>query len=135
MTSGTRVWFEDLTGHVVPPEQLVFTPPPRLDITVNPTPTLQRSAIQLTVHVVDHSTKAAVAGNVTLNTYLGGWKTLQFPTNAPFSTTLNGQLPRGPKGEIGEWIDPSATVTVVGYPITSVPFQFGTPVPHHHCHW
>jgi hypothetical protein len=116
-------WFGDFTTPVAVNVTTVST----MRVSVVPNPTPLRTPIQLTVAAVDSQTGAPVPGaTVTLTNYpTGAGTTVQFPANAPHQITLLSHLQRGPKGEPGELLEPTAIASAAGYLNADVPFQFG----------
>ncbi|GAC1346739.1 MAG: hypothetical protein NVSMB27_10840 [Ktedonobacteraceae bacterium] len=127
MVQEGMAWFGGPTGNI----QVNVLSTMRISVTPNPTPL--RTPIQRTVAAVDTPTGAAVPGaTVTLTNYpTGAGTTVQFPANAPYAITLSSYQQHGPKGEPGDLLEPTATVSAAGYGDGDVPFQFSKDVKDH----
>lgn len=121
-SQGTSIWFEDLTGHVAPPDALVWSRPAEMVVSVTPAAIPLGIATKVTVRAADATTNAVLSGTVRVEGRADQPKLGEefVQTFAPVSDDERPHaLPR-PQ-------DPSGTVHVDGYPETPVPFAFYRP--------
>jgi hypothetical protein len=118
---GTSIWLEDVVGHAAPPEELSWSPPPRVTALVTPANIPMNIPITVTVHAADQVTAVVLKGEVRIDGQRVG------VTDTPFTFTFSLQQRRVFDPETRTWeiqqTEPSMTVFVEGYPETDVPLH------------
>ncbi len=104
---GTCIWFEDLTGHVGVPDEVVWPAPATVRVSVTPQSIPLGRPVNVTVQAVNATTGAAMAGSVSIAGQIVG------STGVPFTRTFTQSA--------------TGVVTVTGYPPAAIPFTFHTP--------
>ena len=123
---GTSIWFEDMTGHVAPPDQIKWSRPLEMRVTVDPAKIPLGRMVQVVVHAQDTSTSATVKGSVSIEEVTGGYITdVAFPyTFSPIpDDPLGGLHPSKPKTHLPVGM----VVSAFPYPDTPIPFVFYNP--------
>jgi hypothetical protein len=127
MRWATSIWFEDITGHVAPPEQFVWRRPGGMHVSVEPAELPLGKSTDFKVHAVDAMTGAALnAADVVFDddgSTGKAEKTLTRTFNAtPAPPDPGTHKPIKEKPEM-----PTARVVLDGYQTATVPFKFYNP--------
>lgn len=134
-SAGTSIWFEDLAGHVAPPELVLWRVPLQLRVVVTPAQIAYGVPVQVTVRAWDTATGAEIvdpASSIVIDGDATGYalgQTFQYtfePSSEPVSAGVAGlkplpvprPVPRAPQG----------VVQTGRYPPTAIPFSFSAPV-------
>ena len=123
--NGTSIWFQDVTGHVAPPDEIRWARPAEMRVTVTPAVIPLDVEVRVTVHAVDANTGALINGMVSVY-----GETLAH-TDEPFTHTFSIATaedpvdPENPRpGPLPTRDYPTGQVTAPGYPATKIPFTF-----------
>ncbi len=131
--NGTSIWFEDVTGHVAPPEQIRWMRPAEMRVTVVPATIPRGIAVPVTVHASDANTGEVLQGSITIDADSMTRRTDEaftytfIPIQEPADPSDPGYPRPGPHPRAQ---DPSGIVSHDLYPDTPIPFVFYNPTLH-----
>jgi hypothetical protein len=131
---GTSIWFEDMTGHVAPPDQIKWSLPLEMRVKVDPARIPLGLPCLVTVTATDANTGALLpppgsTGSITVEddpaTYKPG---VGFPkTFTMIQPEVDPPPPGGKPMPLSPKHFPSGTVSVAQYPDAVIPFAFYNP--------
>jgi len=122
MQSGTSLWFEDMVGHAALPEEIHWTFPPMMNVSMTPAEVPAGVQVAVTVHATDLVTGKVLNGKVLID------NTVVAATGQTFNYTFIRKPQRIFDPVTRRWevqeLPSRIFVMVDGYPETEVPLKF-----------
>jgi hypothetical protein len=131
---GTSIWFEDMTGHVAPPDQIKWSRPPEMRVTVDPAKIPLGLPCWVTVTATDADTGAPLPPQGSTGSIAIEDDPVSYKLGVRFQKTfrmiqpeVDTPRPGGKPAPLPRGHFPGGTVSVDQYPDTVIPFVFYSP--------